>query len=140
MRVRQAGAVCFRAVPGGGTEVLLISSRSGAWGIPKGGIKREHSAVETARLEALEEAGVLGALVGPPLGSFSYRKKGRRHDVQVFALRVDRQLERWAEEGRRVRVWVSIAEAPALVKRQAVASLLLQLRHRLLAGRLSAAA
>ena len=118
----------------------MISSRSGAWGIPKGGIKRGHSAADTARIETLEEAGVLGALVGPPLGSFSYRKKGQRHDVQVFALRVERQLERWAEETRRVRVWLSIAEAPALVKRRAVATLLVQLRHRLLADPLSAAA
>ncbi len=140
MSVPQAGAVCFREGPWGGVEVLLISSQSGAWGIPKGGIKRGHSAADTARLETLEEAGVLGPLIGPPLGSFSYRKRKRRHDVQVFALRVDRQLERWAEEGQRVRVWVNIAEAPTLLKRQAVASLLVQLRHRLLAGPLSAAA
>ena len=50
------------------------------------------------------------------------------------------QLERWAEEGERARVWLSIAEAPALLKRQAVAALLTQLRHRLLAGPASRAA
>lgn len=136
MSIQQAGAVCYREGPWGGLEMLLISSRSGAWGIPKGGIKRGHSAAQTARLETLEEAGVLGAIVGPPLGSYSFRKKGSRHDVQVFALRIDRQLERWAEEGQRTRVWVSLTEAPALLKRQAVASLLVQLRHRLLAGSL----
>ncbi len=130
--VNQAGTIPYRESPLGGLEVLLISSRSGSWSFPKGGIKKGHTAIKTARLETLEEAGALGVLDDQPLGSFSFRKQGRRHDVRVYGLRVDRLLDRWAEERKRSRVWVPIAEAPALLGREALAPLLVKLHHRLL--------
>jgi len=130
----QAAAVPFR-LSRFGIEVLLVtSSGSGRWTVPKGGIKKGHDAQKTARLETLEEAGVLGELVGPPLGAFSYKKSGRRQRVRVYALRVERVLDRWQEEDRRRRVWVPIAEAPGLVGRRPIAELLVRLRHRILSA------
>ena len=132
MKVRQACAIPFRTSPLGGIEVLLVTTRGGGWGLPKGGIKQGHSAMRTASLESLEEAGVLGILLEDPVGAYSYRKQGKAHRVEVFALRVERLLERWEEEDRRVRVWVPIQEAPRLLSRRGLARSLTALRHRLL--------
>ena len=69
---------------------------------------------------------------GAKLGSFSYRKGGRKRQVAVFALEVERVLDRWQEDGRRLRVWVPIAEAERLVKRKETPRFVTKLRHRLL--------
>lgn len=130
--IQQAGAIPFRRSPFG-VEVLLVSVGTGAgWGFPKGGIKRGSDPVATARAETLEEAGVLGTVLEPALGTYTFRKRGRPHQVELFGLEVERQLARWLEEGRRVRAWVSIAEAGQLLRRPQSAALLTQLRHRLL--------
>ena len=130
--VQQAGAVPYRRTELGGVEVLLVSRRSGGWGFPKGRIERGSDAGATARAETLEEAGVLGALREPALGRYAFHKRGRRHEAQLFPLAVTRVLGRWPEEGRRARVWVPIAEAPALLRGHASTRLVERLRHRLL--------
>ncbi len=128
--VQQAAALPYRETAFG-VEVLLVSRASGGWGVPKGGIKRGHDACQTARLEALEEAGVLGELIRPDLGRYRFRKRGAAHEVAVFALRVERVLGRWQEDRRRVRVWVPAPEAPALLRPE-LGRLVTSLRHRLL--------
>ena len=126
----QAAAIPFRRSEHG-IEVLLVTRTGGGWGIPKGGVKKGQSAREAAAMECLEEAGVLGT-PGAKLGSFSYRKGGRKRQVAVFALEVERVLDRWQEDGRRLRVWVPIAEAERLVKRKETPRFVTKLRHRLL--------
>jgi len=128
--VLQAGAIPFRRT-GFGVEVLLVSAGEG-WGFPKGGIKKGSDAAATACAESLEEAGVVGRIQAPALGAFCFRKRGRRHEVQVFGLEVTHQLARWQEERRRRRVWVPIAEAGPLLRRPAFAGPVNQLRRRLL--------
>ncbi|RMG12501.1 MAG: NUDIX domain-containing protein [Planctomycetota bacterium] len=137
MSKAQAGAVPYRDGPFG-HEVLLVTTRGkGGWGIPKGGVKKGHSLEQTARLETLEEAGVLGPLDPVPLGSYVHPKKGSRREVVVYALRVERVLDRWAEDAERHRVWVPLAEAGTLVERKELQRLFTRLRHRLLAASLS---
>jgi 8-oxo-dGTP pyrophosphatase MutT (NUDIX family) len=107
----QAAAVPFR-VRGRVVELALItSSGGGRWGIPKGYIERGERARESARREALEEAGLVGDLVGPRLGSFLYRKRGKRLSVAVYLLRVTRELPRWSEDDSRRRKWLRLDEA-----------------------------
>ena len=90
----QAAAVPFR-IRGRVLEVALITtSRGGRWSIPKGNIERGERARESALREALEEAGLVGDLVGPRLGSFRYEKRGRARSVAVYLLRVTRELRR----------------------------------------------
>ena len=103
------------------TEVLLVTSRgTGRWVVPKGNVgKREAPHVAAAR-EALEEAGVAGAICPSPLGSYFYRKTLRsgaaiRAEVQVYPLAVTDELAEWAEDGQRTRQWFSLAEAAGLV-------------------------
>lgn len=90
--------------------MLFISTSSGRWSTPKGFIDPGRSAEETARIEALEEAGVIGE-VGREIGTFVYERSGRSHSVRVFVMRVERVLDRWQEEGERTRRWVSVEEA-----------------------------
>jgi 8-oxo-dGTP pyrophosphatase MutT (NUDIX family) len=130
MAVQQAAAIPYRSGTFG-VEVLLVTVRSGGWGIPKGGVKKGDTAQRTAKLECYEEAGALGP-VDQSLGSFTFRKRGRRHAVEVFPLEVSRLLRRWAEDDRRSRVWVPITEAADLVKREALRPLFERLRARLL--------
>lgn len=129
--VRQAAAIPYRETKHG-YEVLLVTRASGGWGVPKGTIKKGHSPLRTASLESLEEAGVLGVVGETSLGSYAYRKGGKRHEVRIFALRVERILDRWEEEVSRMRVWVRIAEAARLVQKRPLERALTQLRHELL--------
>ncbi len=107
---KQACAIPYRVLEGGAIEVLFVSTSSGRWSTPKGFIDPGRSAEETARIEALEEAGVIGT-VGEEVGTFVYERAGRLHSVRVFVMRVERVLERWQEEGERTRRWVSVAVA-----------------------------
>lgn len=107
----QAAAVPFR-VRGRVVEVALItSSRGGRWVIPKGNIERGEHARESALREAIEEAGLIGELVGPRLGSFRYEKRGRAQLVAVYLLRVTRELSSWSEDGERRRKWLRLDKA-----------------------------
>jgi 8-oxo-dGTP pyrophosphatase MutT (NUDIX family) len=107
----QAAAVPFR-IRGRVLEVALItSSRGGRWGIPKGNIERGERARESALREALEEAGLVGDLVGPRLGSWRYEKRGKSLSVAVYLLRVTRELPRWSEDDLRQRKWLRLDKA-----------------------------
>lgn len=127
----QAAAVPYR-VRGRVVEVALItSSKSGRWGIPKGNIERGEHARESARREALEEAGLEGDLVGPRLGSFRYEKRGRRLDVAVYLLRVTRELSRWSEDDLRRRKWLRLDKARERVHSRELKRLLEDLAERI---------
>lgn len=128
----QAAAIPYRRGPFGGYEVLLVSCSRGGWGLPKGGVKGGQTPEQAALAETLEEAGLLGQLEDR-LGSFRYRKRGKKNLVHVFPLRVERVLARWEEEERRHRVWVALAEAASLLRRPEVERFLIELRHQLLA-------
>jgi ADP-ribose pyrophosphatase YjhB (NUDIX family) len=91
----------------GVVEVLLISRRGrSGWIIPKGKVDRELGPAESARREAVEEAGVEGEVA--PAAFDEYRHGGGDDDplVHVFLLRVTRELPTWPEARERERSWV----------------------------------
>ncbi|MBI5155210.1 NUDIX hydrolase [Candidatus Poribacteria bacterium] len=108
--VPQAGAVPFRYHPSRGLEFLLVTSSTGdKWVFPKGHIEAGHSPEEQAAIEAWEEAGVRGRVLGPPVGSYDYEKAGRRtgsRRVDVYLLHVQQTDDEWPEKGIRARQWV----------------------------------
>lgn len=134
--LRQAGAIPFRR-SAEGLQVLLITSRDrGRWVIPKGGIKKGFTPAQAAEAEAYEEAGVKGSLSPDPLGKFTYTKLTRNGvfraaTVLVYAMRVEKQLEKWPEQAQRRFKWMPIAEAVALVQEDGMATLLLRLQRSL---------
>lgn len=110
--IDQAGTIPFRLNPNGGLELLLVTSKSGSrWVFPKGRIERGRTGAEQAILETYEEAGVLGDLLLPGIGSYSYAKNGATHLVQMFLLQVDRVLDRWPEAAARHRSWLPLEAA-----------------------------
>ena len=89
---------------------MVTSRGSGRWIVPKGNVEPHLSALESARLEVLEEAGVEGEIDPVPLGI--YRHGGRRGDkVELFLMHVETVHDDWPEDHERHREWVSLREA-----------------------------
>jgi 8-oxo-dGTP pyrophosphatase MutT (NUDIX family) len=120
----QAAAIpiCNRA---GRLEICLIRKNdSDKWGIPKGIVDPGDMPEDTALKEAWEEAGVMGGLVGPPIGNYTYDKRGNTYTVAVYVIHVTDEHPTWPEMEFRERVWKSIDEAAMLLENHPVRSLL----------------
>lgn len=115
----------YAALPWRGTkkklEIMLVSSReTKRWIIPKGWPMSGRGGAASAAIEALEEAGVLGAISDEPIGQYFYAKRFSHGveqlcRVEVFALRVVRQRETWLEKDQRSTQWSSVEQAMELV-------------------------
>ena len=119
----QAGAILHRG-KGKSLEFLLVTTVTGAWSIPKGGIEKGETTAEAAEREAREEVGVEGTVDPEPFGEYAYSKYGGRYRVTVHLLRVERELDEWDEQGERRRKWVEAASAPGAVTYASVSELL----------------
>ncbi len=131
-RVRSQYAALPYTVIDGGVRIMLVTSReTGRWIVPKGWPEKKTKPCEQAAREAYEEAGAIGTIAKKPFGSYSYAKRlGKRTVtclVDVFLLKVERELDDWPESGQRCRKWVSPAEAVQLVDDAGLADLLLRL-------------
>ena len=110
-RILQASAIPYRR-NGKDLEFCLVTSvKKRRWGFPKGIIDPGETPEETALKEADEEAGLAGAIEGPPLGEYAYAKWGTTLNVAVYLMRVSSAAEDWAEREMRERAWVSAQEA-----------------------------
>ena len=113
---RQVAALPWRR-GANGLEILLVTSREPRrWVTPKGGRMPGKTDAEAAAVEALEEAGVEGAVAHAPLGTFRYLKMLKRRAarwcvVSIYALEVRVEHDDWHERGQRERLWVSRDEA-----------------------------
>jgi 8-oxo-dGTP pyrophosphatase MutT (NUDIX family) len=128
----QVAALPYRLNEAGRIEVLLVTSReTGRWIIPKGGVMKGRTAWEAAAQEALEEAGVEGKIDRRPLGHYTYWKRKADHfalyKVEVYGLKVKRQLASWPEQGQRDLQWVDAEIAPDRVIEPALAELIRRL-------------
>jgi ADP-ribose pyrophosphatase YjhB (NUDIX family) len=96
-------------VNGGRLEILLITTlKTRRWIVPKGWPVETLSPQACAAHEALEEAGVSGALSEKPIGVFRYFKRRKDGEVvackvDVFALEVTQQRRSWVDTGARDR-------------------------------------
>lgn len=114
--ILQAGVIPYRK-SGPAIEVLLVTSRSRKrWIIPKGNIESHLDARESARLEAYEEAGVIGRITSTPIGTYRHDSK-KPTRVEVYLMEVEEVLpeERWPEHDKRSREWMPLADAEARV-------------------------
>lgn len=128
----QASVVPYRFVKSEIQFCLITARSSQRWGFPKGWI-HDHETVEHAALtEAYEEAGLVGEIVGEPLGAYSYKKAGRKRDVVVMLMSVDDCKKRWKESHERDRCWVSAADARELLLERPDLSEMLSLAMRVL--------
>ncbi|WP_323042506.1 NUDIX hydrolase [Gemmobacter sp.] len=125
----QYGALCWRQHRDE-VQVLLITSReTGRWLIPKGWPMKGRPAHEAARIEAWEEAGVIGTAGAEPIGVYAYAK-GRAPEtlrscaVAVYPLQVTGLARRFPETGQRRRKWFSLAKAARKVAEPDLAALI----------------
>lgn len=113
----QVAALPWRREADGSILVLLITSRTnGKWMLPKGWPIKGLSEAESARQEALEEAGVEGEIDTHALGSYRYSKifsdgSSAPGQAVIFPLAVTRERKGWKEKGQRQRRWMSPREA-----------------------------
>lgn len=114
--IAQAGVIAYRVTARGRVEVLLITNRSGQWIVPKGMIDEGVSARQAAMIEALEEAGAVAKAVEEEIGSYEYEKWGRPCRVRLFAMRVERLMDRWLERSSRRREWFNADDAAEKVE------------------------
>lgn len=127
---RQYGAIPIRLTRQGKPKVLLLTSRgSRRWVIPKGWPIRKLSPAESAAREAYEEAGIKGSILRQvPIGRYRYKKVDRAElgkiTVDVYLMRVKRQLREWPEQSERKLRWVNPARAASMVAEPELALLL----------------
>ena len=102
-------------------EVLLITSRdTGRWVLPKGWPEGSEELREAAAREAVEEAGLSGAVSRREAGRYFYSKalsSGAEIpcEVLVYPLEVEAVADKWKEKRQRRRKWVSVAQAARMV-------------------------
>ncbi len=127
---QQIAALPYRVGDNGEIEVLLVTSRdTGRWVIPKGWPMQGKKPHRAAKLEAFEEAGLLGRVGKEPLGSSLYNKRlGTGStvpcEVMVFPLEVKSRRSRWPEMNERERRWFSPEEAAGAVAEDGLRDLL----------------
>ena len=123
--MHQIAALPFYDIPGGGVDICLVTSRgSGRWIIPKGNPIRGLAPHEVAAREALEEAGLVGHVGKRCIGTFKFDRIRNGRDttclVDVYALKVERQMQTWTEMHERsvlrcnVRTALSLVSVPNL--------------------------
>jgi 8-oxo-dGTP pyrophosphatase MutT (NUDIX family) len=123
----QSGALPYR-IGAKGVEILLIrTSRSKRWSIPKGNAVSHLTLAANAAKEAFEEAGVTGEIAASASGMYRAAKRTWHGDalveVWVYLLAVTGQSEDWPEKGRRQTKWMSHRAAAAVLREPLLVSL-----------------
>ncbi len=111
---QQAAAIPFR-IQHDEIQFCLVTSSSGRWIFPKGGIENNETYVETALIEAEEEAGLRGEIIDGPLGCYEIEKDGATLNVVAVLMRVTESDEQWKESDWRERKWMSCSTAIELL-------------------------
>ena len=124
----QVAALPFRVVDGR-FEILLVTSReTKRWLIPKGWPMKGKKPHKAAAQEAEEEAGVKGRIYDKPMGYYDYWKRRAEHfdlcRVDVYPLRVSKQLKVWKEKDQRDLRWFDVDEAAHRVLEPALAEMI----------------
>ena len=92
--------------------ICMVTSRNGRrWVIPKGHVDPGHTAQDAARIEAWEEAGLIGIVDTDPIGTYQYEKYDTTRHVEVYVLTVIEEKDEWPEADERTREWVSVPVA-----------------------------
>jgi 8-oxo-dGTP pyrophosphatase MutT (NUDIX family) len=94
-----------------------VGREIGRFIIPKGWPMKGRTDPEVAAIEAREEAGLIGNVRRKPIGKYTYWKRLAEEFrlVEVYPLKVSRQLETWREKQSRQMAWLSPDKAAILV-------------------------
>ncbi|UAB91116.1 NUDIX hydrolase (plasmid) [Ruegeria sp. SCSIO 43209] len=129
----QAAALPFRLPKNSKPKVLLVTSRdTGRWVPPKGWLIKGKKPWSTAKIEAREEAGAIGAISKTPLGTYDYQKlleDGTTVDCRVtlYPMFVRKLHKQWDEKHERKRRWFSPKRAARRVDEPELSQMILML-------------
>ena len=113
-------------------EILLITSiKKEKWIVPKGYIEFNLTAFESAKKEAYEEAGVIGANETIELGYFENQKSIGVCHTKIFALEVTKILDNYPEKNIRKRKWFDVKEAADTVSIPEITKMILSLETKI---------
>lgn len=128
-RMVQLAALCWRPSDDGGREVLLVTSSTGRWILPKGWPMAGRTLAGASLQEAWEEAGVRGTVSEEHVGCYSYEKitasgKPKPCRVCVYHVEVDGLAKTYPEVDKRKRKWMPPAKAAEAVAEPELRALL----------------
>ena len=112
-------------------KIVLVSTASKFWVIPKGNISKGLSPADSAAREALEEAGVSGIVEQDEIDHYFYKKDGRSYMVNIYLLKVTKIHDKWDEQNWRKRKFLSVNKACERLHTVDVINLLRQLPEKL---------
>jgi phosphohistidine phosphatase len=113
----QSSVIPYRVKEGEVEILVVMSSKRKHWVLPKGISEPALSLRESAAKEALEEAGIEGEVAEEAIGSYTYEKWGAQCTVNVYPMRVTRELpENEWEENHRGREWLAPKVAAKKIK------------------------
>jgi 8-oxo-dGTP pyrophosphatase MutT (NUDIX family) len=113
-------------------EILLITSvKRQRWIIPKGYIEFNLSPFESAKKEAIEEAGVVGSNETFELGEFVVHKSFGKCFMKIFSMEVIEELENYPEKFKRRRKWFDLNDATEKIAVPQIAAMILSLEKKL---------
>jgi 8-oxo-dGTP diphosphatase len=107
--IRQSGAIVVR-LDGREPRILLVTAKRNPrnWIFPKGHVEKGETAEDAALRETVEEAGVIGKLIGPA-GVLEYSFLGAKARVEYFLVQYHREAGP-PEDGRQ-RIWCDLDDA-----------------------------
>ena len=112
-RISKWGVIPYRFLKGGGIEVLLITTKSKKWGLPKGNMIRKLGPSRTAMVEAFEEAGIAGKV-----SKETIKCMHKNTCLFLYPMLVTKVYSSWPEESKRSRKWVELSEATKIIGRK----------------------
>jgi 8-oxo-dGTP pyrophosphatase MutT (NUDIX family) len=132
LNFHQSGVIPYRIKGKKKIEVLLITSvKRKRWIIPKGYVEFNLSAFESAKKEALEEAGVLGSNETFELGEFIIQKSYGTCFLKIFSMEVIEELDNYSEKFKRNRKWFEIDDALEKISVPEIADMMSSLKQKL---------
>ena len=117
--VSKWGVIPFRGTGNENIEFLIVSTKNGNWGLPKGNLMKKLGSKGTALQEAYEEAGIIGSVVDQ---KFSTKIKGKR--MAFYPMEVKNELAVWPESEWRQRKWIRSNEAKDYLNHGSLRSIL----------------
>ena len=127
----QSGVIPYRKSKNGFEVLLITSIKKKKWVIPKGYVEFNLSPFESAKKEAIEEAGIVGTNETIELGHFENNKSMCVCHVKVFAMEVIEVMDEYPDKSRRQRKWFPLKEAAANVETKQIADMILSLETHL---------